>query len=193
MSEVEEVKELNREEIITEYLSSKDFVDRLNAEKGKAIENFQKEKLPTILETEFEKRMRLEEEKKKKTPEQIALEDALKRIEHMEAASAAEKREKMRIENKLIAQSELSSRNLNIPEPILDKFISEEKEKTTEQIKLFTDFMDDYTTKMKSEKVKSNNTFVPGENKTSGGDVQTPGDKASQAEWENYFKLKNKK
>jgi hypothetical protein len=184
---------LDRETIIKEFLESKDFIDKINAERGKAVEAFQKEKLPNIIETEFEKRMRLEEEKNKKTPEQIQLDEALKRIEKMEAETAAEKREKLRLENKAHAISELSNKNLRVPEAILDRFISEEPDKTKENIKQFEDFINDYTINLNKEKIKSNNTFVPGGEGGSGNTLQEPGPDASREELMAYEKARRSK
>jgi hypothetical protein len=179
---------LDKAKIIEEFLKSKDFIDIINGEKGKAVDNFQKEKLPTILESEFEKRTRLEEERNKKTPEQIALAEALKRIEKMELETAAEKREKLRLENKATAISRLSNKGLKIPENILDKFVSEEKDKTEEQLKSFEDFIDNYTAELKTEKIKSNNTFTPGGESTGGGTIPEPGEDATDEEFAAWYK-----
>jgi hypothetical protein len=181
-------EEVDKKVIIDEFLKSKDFIDKINAEKSKAVDAFKTEKLDAIIESEFEKRMKLQEEKNKKSPEQIQLEEALKRIEKMEMETAAERREKLRLENKASALSELSNKGLKVPDSILDKFISEEKDKTQEQLKLFEDFISDYTSQIKTEKIKSNNITPPGDNSAGGNTIPEPGPDATKEEWKAYDK-----
>ena len=185
--------EIDKKAVIDEFLKSKDFIDLINAEKGKVVDAFQKEKLPSILDAEFEKRTKLLEEKNKKTPEQIQLDEALKRIEKMEADSLAEKREKLRLENKNRAFSEIANKNLKVPETILDKLISSEPEETTKNVKTFIDFIADYTSSIKTEKIKSNNAFEPGKDPSGGGSIPIPDENATVADWEKYHRATRKK
>ena len=182
----------SRQQIIEEFLSSKEFVEKINTEKTNAVQNFQKEKLPIILESEFSKRLKLEEERNKKTPEQLQLDEALKRIELMEANNIAKEKERLKAENKTNVLKVLSEKKL--PTDLLDFIVSDEEEKTNKNVELFTNMMDKWTTNLKEGFMSGNNTRVPGKDSISGNSgMEYPGDNASQAQLDAWYKATRNK
>lgn len=179
---------LSRDQIIAEYLESKDFIDTINAEKGKAVESFQKEKLPAMIEEKKKEWTSALEESKKLTPEQQQLQEAMKRIESLEQEKIKAEREKLKIDNKAFATSYLSEKKL--PSDLVDLFISDDKDKTTQNLEAFATMMEKTLQGLKTESIKNNNTYVPGHDSTSGGGIQVPADGASRADWEAYYKAK---
>jgi hypothetical protein len=181
---------INKEQIISEFLESKDFEKKIQGIKGDAVrtalEKYEAETLPKKQEewqSAFEKSKEL-------TAEQRTIKALEEKVAAMELADKQEKKQRLFAENKAHALSALTEKGLKVPESILDRFVSDEKEKTEQGLKEFADFMTNYTTELKSQSVKSNNVQVPGNKTAGGGGLTMPGENATQAELEAYYKAK---
>jgi len=174
---------INKEEVINEFLQSKDFIDLLNAKQGEAVNKFKKEKLPSILDEEVDNRMKAREHKE---PWQIKLEEMERKTNGLNEKLLEKERAELRAENKAFAVQTLSERKL--PTDLVDYLISDEKEKTQANLDKFASSIENYTQKLKQQILKGNNVEVPAEGTSSQSSGSVPGKDASQAEWEAYYK-----
>lgn len=190
----DEVKQLYSEftPSVDELLEKEDFQKVMKSfadkEARRQVEAYKSNTLPKTVEEEVAKRL---EASKHKSPEQIKFEEYEKKLADMQNQLQQKERAEMIQKNKNFAIKTLSEKKL--PSDIIDFIVSDEEEKTVENINMFSSMMEKYTTSIKSEFMRGNNTFVPGKDTSGGGGITVPGDNASQAEWENYYRLKNKK
>jgi hypothetical protein len=171
---------LDKNEVISDFLKSKDFIDMINAEKGKAIESFQKDKLPTLVEKEIEARNH-------KEPWQIELEQMRNKVTAMEQEKAKEVEARIRGEHKAKALKVFSEKNL--PTDLVDFLVSTDEEATNSNIEKAISVFEDFKATFKQDALKSNNTKVPGEVSTAPkGSIPEPGPEATKEEWKAYWK-----
>jgi hypothetical protein len=175
---------INKDDIIKEFIESKDFADLLNKQKGEAVRKFQAEKMPTLIEEEFKKRS-------EKTPEQIKFEEYERKLTDMQRKLEEKEKAELRTVNKTKALKAFSDKGL--PTDMVDFLVDIDEEKTNKNIELAVGVFESYAQSLRKTEVKNNNTFVPGKNETPvASGLQVPGDDASQAEWEDYYRKKKK-
>lgn len=180
----ESVSSINRDDVIKEFMESKDFIDLINAEKGKAVENFKQEKLPELVTKEIELRNH-------KEPWQIQMEEMQRKMAAIEKEKAAEVEARIRGENKAKALKVFSDKGL--PSDFIDFVVDVDEEKMNKNVELAVGVFENYAKSLKQGMLKDNNTHVPGKDETiSSSGLQVPGDNASQKEWEEYYRKKKK-
>lgn len=154
----------------------KQMIDFLNKEKGdagrQAIERFKEEQLPKILEETVSSRVEQEiEARNKKEPWQIELETERKARQKLESEIENERRQTMREKNKSVAASLLSDKGY--PLDFAEPFVSDDPEKTKEQIERFVERLDNVVSKRIQDAVKgSTNGSAPPNTSESIGEVE---------------------
>jgi hypothetical protein len=104
----------------------------------------------------------------------------------METEIKQKEKNEMLQKNKNLALTTLSEKKL--PTDIMDFLVTDEQEKTKENIDLFSQMMESYTTSIKNNKMASNNTVLPGKDEVlTGGKIPEPAEGASKAEWKEYW------
>ena len=194
---IEEIKsflEENKEEKnVLDFMSSitpgideaklKSYADK---EARRQVEAYKANTFQDSVKNEVDKRM---EAKNHKEPWEIKMQEMEAKMATMETEKVTETRAKMVAINKTKALELLSTKNLTMPDDVLDMFVSDEEDKTIGLVNSFSDMMDGFSQSIKQDYLKSNNTPIP-ESNAQGG-KNTPGDNATQGEWETYFS-KNK-
>jgi hypothetical protein len=150
---------------------------------SKAVEAYKEKGFKSAVESEVMKRL---EAKEKKDPMQIKFEEMERKQNELLEKLAEKERAELRAQNKATALQALSERKL--PTDVLDFFVTDEQEKTQENIEIFAGMMESYTQSLKQDSLKNNNVKVPGSGTEGGNHKNVPGENASQSEWEAYFK-----
>ena len=164
----------------------KSFADK---EASRQVEAYKTNTFSKAVEDEVTKRI---EAKNHKEPWQIKMDEMEKKYTDLQSQVAEKERAELFQKNKNSALHSLQEKNITIPDNILDRFISSESEKTSENIGAFTGWIDEYTQSLKADKLKNNNVYVPGDKSSKTTNIQAPGEDASQSDWEAYFKNKGK-
>jgi len=169
-----------------EFRNSKEFIDFSNTFKGQVIETYSKEKLPELVNQRAEDVLR---ERENKTPEQLQMIELQKQIELLRTEKESETKGKLIQTNKSSALKSLTDSGL--PTDFVDFFVSDNEQKTNDNVKLFTDSMEKYLQGIKQDGLKNNNVKVPSVDAvTQTGDqhgIPVPaGD--NPKEWEAYHK-----
>jgi mannitol-1-phosphate/altronate dehydrogenase len=162
----------------------KSFADK---EGSRQVEAFKNKTLPSTIEDEVKKRL---EAQNHKEPWQIKLEEMEKQQNQLMEQLKQKERSELIQKNKNQALKTLTDKKL--PSDILDYLVSDEQEKTNSSIEAFVSMMDNYTTNLKQDLLKSNNVRVPGQGETFTGGAQEPGEGASKAEWKAYWASQKK-
>lgn len=164
----------------------KSFAD---AEASRQVEAFKTKTLPITIEEEVKKRL---EASSKKTPEQIKFEEYERKLAELTNSLKEKERAELIEKNKNSALKHLTEKKY--PTDVLDFLVSDEEEKTKKNLEVFSNMMEKYETSLRQSFIKGNNSFVPPKNKeTIGGDSFIPGEDATEQDWINYYKKKNKK
>jgi len=177
------VDTVNKETVIKEYLGSQSYIDNINAEKGKWAESYKTEKLPGMVETEVEARLKAQATK---TPEQIKFDDYENRLATMQNQIAEKEKEGMRNTNKDLARNKF--KEAGIPDTLLDFFVTEDATKTESNIATAIEAMTGFQTQIKQGVLGDNNTKVPGKTDTDTIDVNQAPEGLSKAEYVAWFK-----
>ena len=147
-------EELNKDDIIKEYLHSKEFIDLMNAEKGKWAADYQKSKIPEL------KQQLMEEVKKELNPEETEAEKRIRLIEEElrmareEAKRKDEELAKKELQQKLVSKAS----ELGIPPERAAKYVVYGEEAETvlaEDAEYYKSFVTSEIEKMTKEKFNS--------------------------------------
>ena len=132
----------------------KEFVDLLNKEKGEAgrqaIERFRESELPKILDQEVDKRI---EARSKKEPWQVKLEEMERQLAEEREIRKKTELQGIREKNTRLAMEVLSEKQL--PSNLVEYFVTEDPETTKENINKFVEVMENHTSRVKQNLVKS--------------------------------------
>jgi len=173
-----EPSNVDRDAVIKEYLASKDGLQYLNGVKSQAVNSFKADKMPDLVAKEIENRSQ-------KTPHQIEMENMKKEMDAIKAERDAEKRSVLLNKNKDDARQKFKTADL--PDSLLDYFVSEDMDKTNTNvdaaIKAMTEFRDGIT----RDGLKNNNTKVPGRTVTETGTDGPPASLTSKAEIKQWY------
>jgi hypothetical protein len=173
-----------REDVIKEFMGSQQFIDKLNAEKGKAIKTFQEEKLPGIIQERINEEL---EKRNTKTPEQIREEEWNTRLKALEEERDTERKTRLLEANKNKALSSIKTKDF----PLLDRLISAEEEATVSNVESFNQWLDEYTNSVKQSVVKGSNVDT-GRDRSPGASGAGPGDKADKLTWLQHLQEERK-
>lgn len=155
---------------------------------SKAVDTYKSKTLPLAVEEEVKKRV---ESMNTKTPEQIKLEEYDKKLAELTNKYQQKEREELIQKNKNYALKTLSEKKL--PTDVLDILISDEEEKTNNNLEMFSNMMENYTTNIKQEFMSGNNIKVPGRSEVMTANSDMPGEDATSKEWESYYAKKYSK
>lgn len=156
---------LNKEELLKEYKSSDAFkedarkvlTDELNAFKGKIKE----EMLGDVESLKKKAIEEYEESRKKLTPEQQKEKEYNERISKLEQTLAEKDKRASILENAKAAESLLKQKKINVPDSVLNRFVTEDVDKTTENVNELINYYEELTQSIKQQYLKSNNIKVP--------------------------------
>ena len=173
----------DKEQLFQEFLSSQKFKDILNAEKGKAVESFQKEKMPEMVQASVKAEL---ENREKKTPEQLALEETQREIKQLKQEREQERKALLLDKNKGTVLSTLKEKNLTPLQSLVDFVADSDDEATTTRLNTLVESVEKLLKQSNAGSLGSGKSEIP--SNTSEGGVNEPGPNASDQEWMDYYK-----
>ena len=157
-------------------------------EARRQVDSYREKTLPGIVEDQV--RLKIEATQHKE-PWEIKIAELEANQEKLTLQLKTEERSKLVQKNKTKAMSLLAEKKL--PTDLVDFFISDEEEKTVNNIAAFSNVFENYEQELKQNFIKNNNTFVPSDNHTiENTGLTMPPDGSSQAEYETYYRAKRK-
>lgn len=184
LSALTQPKEMSFEELMKNEDFAKQLRSFADSESSKAVDAFKEKGFKKAVEAGVAEAL---EAKEKKTPHQIEVEELNKRLNAVETENQEKELKRLRSDNKVKAINFLKDKSL--PADLLDFLVSEESEKTDENINVFATMMENYGQAIKQGQLKENNTFVPSD-PGNGDSLQEPGEDASKEEWKEYYAKK---
>lgn len=181
ISTLTQPKELSFEQLMKNEDFAKQIRSFADSESSKAVDAFKEKGFKKAVETGVSEAL---EAKEKKTPHQIEVEELNKRLNAVETENQEKELKRLRSDNKVKAINFLKEKTL--PSDMLDFLVSEESEKTDENVNIFATMMEDYGQAIKQGQLKGNNTFVPS-SPGNNDSLQEPGVDASKEEWKEYY------
>jgi uncharacterized protein (DUF885 family) len=137
----------------------------IDAGVSKGVESYKEKGFTKAVEQEVEQRLKARETK---TPEQIKFEEYEAKLAAMQDQLAQKERLEMRTKNKEAARAKI--KEVGVPDDLLDFVVSEDSEKTNNNLEKYIASLSNFKNQIKQEILKGNNIKVPGANTETGAE-----------------------
>jgi len=168
-------------DLIKNEVFAKELQSYVDSQTGKAVDAYKVKGFQSAVDKGIEEKLKAQQNK---TPEQIAIQEAVAKTEALERKLA----EKDRVENQF-KQKELYRKDLTakkIPEDFLDFAINDDPEVTKANVSKILGIFESFESQIKQSLLTENNIKVP--NKTNGNGTKEPGPTATKEQWMDYYR-----
>jgi len=159
--EAKSAENVDAKTVISDFMRSQDYIDLINAEKGKIIENFRKEKLPGLIDEQVDIRIKAKETK---TPEQLKFAEYESQLADLKNKIGAKELIEKRSINKDSAR--VKFKEAKLPDSLLEFFVTEDEEATNLNVDKAIKELNIFRDAFKEDVFIKNNIKVPGKTVT---------------------------
>lgn len=170
---------------VNELIKNPDFIKNLqpiiDSQVSKGVEAYKEKGFKSAVEKEVELRLKAQTTK---TPEQLKFDEYESKLAEMQQKIQQKELAELKLKNRELARSEFK----DLPEDLLDFFVSEDTELTKKNAEKIKTVLENYKTEIKKQILAGNNITVPGHQAES--NLKDPGPNGTKEQWKEYYKNK---